>query len=404
MKILQINQNFNFGSTGKIMKEINDVSETNGNVGYMLAAYAMGASPNLYRTEFLTNKIASRKNILFHRITGLSGYGKRLTTKSALKWIDKIQPDIIHIHNIHGDWINVKMLMTYLKSLHKPVVWTLHDCWSFTGRCSHFENLNCYQWHDGCEKCPNMTVYPRSYFFDFSYKMWRDKKEWFSGFDKMTIVTPSYWLSSYVKQSYLKSYHVQVIHNGIDLDCFNRRKTTSKYLKEIGNRKVILGVASTWTPFKGLEDFCRLYEMISRHEYVIVLVGLNSSQIRSLPSGMIGIGRTNNVEELVELYSNAFVFVNPTYQDNYPTVNLEAIACGTPVITYNTGGSVESVPSKVGLIVEKGDVSGIKSAIDEICSDNRFSSQSCREYALNNFDKHQKYKEYMSLYTSLYGC
>lgn len=403
MRVLQINQNYNFGSTGKIMKEINDVSESFGNNGYMLSAYRYGSSPHLYTTEFIPPKFASRKNILFHRITGLSGYGKIVTTKKALNWVDKVQPDIIHLHNIHGDWINVKMLMTHLKSLHKPIIWTLHDCWSFTGRCSYFERLGCNQWLDGCEKCADMNAYPRSYFFDFSKKMWNDKKKWFSGFDKMIIVTPSAWLGKYVKQSFLGEYPIQVINNGIDLDVFNINTSRNKYLQNVGARKVILGVASSWSPRKGMNDFIQLFEMLNQEKYVIVLVGLNVTQIKSLPKGIIGIGRTKNVDELVELYSNASVFVNPTYEDNYPTVNMEAIACGTPVITYNTGGSVESVPSSVGVVVEQGDINGLKSAIEDVCTKNMFSSESCRAYALQNFDKIKKYKEYISLYTSLYG-
>lgn len=400
MKVLQINQNYNIGSTGHIMKEINDVARARGYDGYMLCAYSHGGDQGLYVTEKLLMPVAVRKNILKHRLSGLSGYSSVFSTKKAIRWIETVNPDIIHLHNVHGNWINLRLLFDYIKGKNVPIIWTLHDCWSFTGRCSHFESFNCYQWRDGCRKCPSLDVYPTSYFFDFSRKMWRDKKRWLTGFRNLTIVTPSEWLANYVKQSYLASYKTVVINNGIDLTHFNITDNKSRYLSN-EERKVVLGVASSWTQWKGLDDFIKLYSILEKSKYVIVLVGLNDKQYNSLPNGIVGIKKTQSVIELAELYSMASVFVNPTYQDNYPTVNLESIACGTPVITYNTGGSIESVPDKVGMIVEKGDIKGLASAIEKVCTSTSFDPLGCRKYAIEHFDKNKKYLEYIHLYNSV---
>jgi len=208
MKILQINQNYQFGSTGRIMKEINDTIIANGHEGYMLCAFSYQEAPNLYVMSKLPVWLAVRITFFIHRLTGLTGYRSMSTTKRAINFIDKCNPDIVHLHNIHGDWINLKLLFKYLKYKNIPIVWTLHDCWSFTGRCSHFENTGCYKWKEECHNCPNRYVFPRTYFFDFSRKMYHDKKKWFLGLNKVEIVTPSQWLGNYVKNSFLGTYNI----------------------------------------------------------------------------------------------------------------------------------------------------------------------------------------------------
>ncbi|MBP3253729.1 MAG: glycosyltransferase [Bacteroidales bacterium] len=397
MKILQINQNYNFGSTGRIMKEINDSIVNSGNEGFMLVAYANGMDAHLYVMESLPTEWAIKKNLIINRLTGLTGYKAKRRTRKAIKWIESVKPDIIHLHNIHGDWIHLESLFDYIRKNNTPVVWTLHDCWSFTGRCSHFDNLQCFRWLIKCKKCPDLAVYPKSYFFDFSEKMYADKKKWFSGLSCATIVTPSKWLADYVKQSFLGNYEVQVINNGIDLTQFDRKQTRSKYLGNDG-RKVVLGVAASWTQRKGFDDIIKLHMILDPNQYVIVVVGLNAKQYDSLPEGIIGVKRTKNVMELAELYSQASVFVNPTYQDNYPTVNLEAIACGTPVITYETGGSVESITPETGIVVKKGDINAMADAILKVCEASVDYSEQCISYAQHHFDKNDHYQEYISLY------
>ena len=401
MKILQINQNYRIGSTGRIMYEINQTINSSGNIGYMVCAYALGSENNLYVTEKLPNWFAVRKNLFTTRITGLTGYFDIRKTKKLIEWVDSIKPDIIHIHNIHGDWINLSMLFSYINKHNIPIVWTLHDCWSFTGRCSHFENKGCYKWKVGCFDCCDRDVYPTTYFFDFSKKMWKDKFRLFTGLKNVHIVTPSKWLESYVKQSFLSIYDVMTINNGIDLSVFKPRKCSkSKYLYKVKGKNVIMGVATSWTSMKGFDDILLLNNIIDKNKYVIVLVGLSKSQIKKIPKDIIGIERTNSVNELAELYSSASVFINPTYQDTYPTVNLEAIACGVPVITYRTGGSIESVTNLTGVIVDKGDIEGLKQATYNLCNSD-IDRNALIEYASENFDKKIKYQEYINLYNKI---
>lgn len=403
MKILQINITYKMGSTGKIMSDLNDVIEADGNEGYMLCGYSEKTDdlPNLYsiHTDFIGLMV--RKELLESRITGRMGYSRSRETKKAIKWMQMINPDVIHLHNIHGNWINVFLLMDYIKEYHIPVVWTLHDCWSFTGRCSHFEHYGCNRWIDGCYDCHNNSVYPITYFFDRSRKMWIDKKKAFSNLDRLTLVTPSEWLFNYVKKSYFRDKDLFVINNGIDLNTFCPNKTKSQHYKNVCEKKIILGVASSWTERKGLNDIYELSKQLDADKYQVVLVGLNSHQLSKIPEGIQGIGRTNNVKELVELYSGATVFVNPTYEDNYPTVNLEAIACGTPVVTYRTGGSAESITQYTGKVVEQGEIMKMLEGVENISRDRNRYRTTCREYAEKNFNKKDKYQQYIKIYKSM---
>lgn len=399
MNIVQMNATYNVGSTGKIMSDLNDVVCRTGSNGFMVSGYYHKSNiDNLYCTSHNNPLWEIKKNLLISRITGTMGYRYLDRTESAIHWIDEKNPDIIHLHNIHGNWIHLETLFNYIKKRKIPVVWTLHDCWAFTGRCSHFELCGCNKWKSQCYNCVNTKVYPITYFFDKSKKMFLDKKKWFSGIENMTIVTPSKWLADYVKQSFLGDYPIEVIHNGIDINMFSPSENKSKYCNCVGNKKIILGVASSWSQTKGLFDFLKLDSLIKHDQYQIVMVGLNEKQLRLLPKSIIGISRTNNQKELVDLYSDAFVFVNPTYQDNFPTTNLEALSCGTPVITYNTGGCPEAVTQQVGAVIKKGDVEGILKAIKEI---ENVKKESCRFFAQEHFDKFESYKEYINLYKKL---
>lgn len=398
MRILQINLTYKSGSTGRIMEDINQTIIQFGNESYMLYAYSTFETPaNGFKLYEGKMRFVVRKHLLESRISGKMGYGKKKATKKALEWIAEVNPDIIHIHNIHGNWINVEMLFDYIREQSIPIVWTLHDCWPFTGRCSHFENIRCEKWKNGCYRCANRKVYPITYFFDYSKQMWKDKREWFCGIEKMTIVTPSQWLAEYVKQSYLRDKRVEVINNGIDLNVFKPSNSISKYKAQCDNKRIVLGVAASWTERKGLADFYKIREILNKNVYQIILVGLNSKQLKEVPSGIIGIGRTDNVEELVDIYSSADVLVNPTYLDNYPTVNLEAIACGTPVITYRTGGSPESVGDGCGVVIEQGDVNALSQAIKNIC-ERKYLPEVLGGYANKKFDKVKKFQEYIFLY------
>lgn len=399
MNVIQINATAGIGSTGKIMIDLDGIINSDNN-GFMICAYQNNnLSNNLFSFNNKNSNYVLRKNILISRITGIMGHRHTKETYEAIKWLDEKKPDIVHLHNIHGDWIDYRVLFKYLKEKNIPVIWTLHDCWAFTGRCSHFELCGCKKWESGCFKCTNKHVYPITYFFDHSSRLWNEKRNIFTGLEKMTIVTPSMWLKEYVEKSFLSKYPVVVINNGIDTDTYKPVASKSKYYNGIKDKKIILAVASSWSTFKGLDDIMKLNNLINHDLYQIVIVGLNDKQMKMCPNNIVGVSRTNSQEELVELYSGADVFINLTYQDNYPTTNLEAISCGTNVITYNTGGSPESIPNKE-YIVNQGDVQKVYELIVQICQSPK-ETQKLREYAINHFDKNIKFNEYIKLYKKI---
>lgn len=341
MKILQINTVCGKGSTGRICIDIAQELERQGHECKI--AYGRDSVPEQYQKYAVRigSEFGLRMNALKARLFDNEGFNAKRATKKLIQTIETYNPDIIHLHNLHGYYLNIEILFNYLKTCGKKIVWTLHDCWSFTGHCTYFDMVKCDKWKTGCQKCPQRKRYPASKCWDASKKNFTKKKKLFCGIEDFTIVTPSIWLANLVKQSYLSEYQVQVINNGINTGIF--KPTTGDILDKyhVENKKIILGVASGWGKRKGLGAFEMLSGLLPQ-DYQIVLVGLSKKQITRLPKNIIGIERTNKPQELAMLYSAAEVFVNPTLEDNYPTTNLEAIACGTPVITYNTGGSPES--------------------------------------------------------------
>ena len=369
MRVLMINSVCGIRSTGRICTDLADALTQK---GYKVKiAYGRECVPEQYKKYAVRigNDLDVKLHGLQSRVFDNTGFGSKEATKKFLRWADKFDPDVLHLHNLHGYYINIELLFNWIKS--RPdmkVIWTLHDCWAFTGHAAYCEASNCNRWKKGCYNCPNKSEYPKS-FTDNSKTNWKKKKKLFSGVNNLTLVTPSKWLAELVEKSFLSSYPVEVINNGIDFDKFYISNNRSK--SEYGitdTQKIILGVASIWDKRKGLNDFIKLNSIINKEKYKIVLVGLSEKQKNELPKDIVGICHTESVDELVDLYSIASVFVNPTYEDNYPTTNIESIACGTPVITYNTGGSGESA-AIYGSVVKKGDVNGIYSEIkkDNFC-------------------------------------
>ena len=349
-RILFINSVCN-GSTGTICKTLYKAAVEAGHE--CCIAYGRGEAPKGFKTIKIGNKLDIYLHVLKARLFDASGFGSKHATKEFIKKIDEFKPDIIHLHNIHGYYVNIEILFKYLKA-HPEIkkIWTLHDCWAFTGHCPHFEYEKCEQWKNECKKCVRRNEYPKSLVDRCNRNYWL-KKSTFTNVDNLMLVSPSNWLMNLIKDSFFKEYPIEVINNGVDTSIFKHTESNIKERYGIKNKKVILGVASVWDKKKGLDTFIELSKQLD-NEYQIVLIGLNKKQIKKLPSNIIGIIRTEKVEELVKWYSAADVYFNPTLEDNYPTVNLEAIACGTPVVTFNTGGSPESAyASKKNIIYMK---------------------------------------------------
>jgi len=367
VRIVQINGGAK-GSTGKIMMGIADVARAQGHEVMCASPITTtnrdaGEDCGYYRIGTFNSR---RLNVALARITGFNGCFAWFETYKLLKKIDEFKPDIIHLHNLHDSYINLSMLFSYIKKHNVPTVWTLHDCWAFTGQCPHFTIVKCDKWKVGCHNCPQYKEYPAS-LYDNTKKMWQLKKKWFTGVKNMTIVTPSEWLAGLARESYLKQYPIEVINNGIDLNVFKPTHSNFRERYEIPAEKhIILGVSFAWGYRKGLDCFVEIAEKLGE-QYQIVLVGTDDEIDKNLPHNIISIHRTQNQKELAEVYSAADVFVMPTREENYPTVNMEAIACGTPVVTFDTGGSPEMLDDKTGIVVKANDIEATKKAIKDIC-------------------------------------
>lgn len=390
VKVVQIST-FSYKAAGNIMMNLHRAMMKNGIDSYVV--WGRGRKAENDHEYFMDDSWGVKLHGVYTRITDKTGFASTLSTRKLLNWLDEIEPDIIHLHCIHGYFINISLLFTYIKEKNIKVIWTQHDCWAFTGHCAYFDACGCEKWKTGCHDCEQLTTYPASRLMDNSKWNWKTKKELFTGAN-VTVVTPCEWLSKLVEISFLREYPIRVIYNGIDTNVFKPTKSYFKKKNEIEAKKMILGVASEWTERKGLRDFIELDEMLDKKEYVIVLVGVSKKQVENLPKDIIALNRTNNIKELVELYSAADVYFNPTYEDNFPTTNLEATACGTPVITYDTGGSPESVDPRA--VVQKGNLNRVK---DIICSELQIFKPRLRD----EMKVESMVAEYIQLYRDVYG-
>lgn len=402
MKLIGINT-CNFGSTGNIMLSLAQIAHENGHDSYVSYPKSKSNLNKHQKTDLMIgNRFSRNLHLKIAEITGLNGCFSVCSTKKYLSKVKRITPSLIHMHNLHNCYINLPLLFRYIKRHNIPIVWTLHDCWSFTGHCTYFDMVKCNKWKSDCNQCPIYREYPKS-IFDNSKIMHRLKKKWFTGVENMTIVTPSYWLADLVKQSYLKDYPIKVIHNGIDLDVFKPTKNNVREKYKISNDKyIVLGVAFGWDERKGLDIFIELAKRLDGKLYQIILVGIDEAVDEKVPKNIVSIHRTHNQQELAEIYSAANVFVNPTREDNFPTVNMEALACGTPGITYRTGGSPECYDETCGVVVERGDIDALEKEIIRICETKPYSIENCLLRA-KAFDKNKKFQEYMELYEVLNG-
>lgn len=390
--LLQINVTANWGSTGKIAEQIGQCAIVHGWDSYI--AYGRWYNPSQSHLIKIGDKLNMYQHYAEQRIFDNEGLCSRRATKEFIKRIDEIKPNVIQLHNIHDHYLNYRLLFEYLNKTDIKVVWTFHDCWAFTGHCFHFITKGCERWKSGCFDCPLQHEYPKT-LFDRSRKNYTMKKNLFGANNNLTIIACSEWIANFVRQSFLKDKPIRVINNGVDLNVFKDSESLGTNKKSFH----VLAVSNVWNKDKGFDDILKLREILS-NEYEITIVGVAKQQLNSLPQGIVGIERTQNVHELVALYSKADVFINPTYADNFPTVNLEALACGTPVITYRTGGSPEALDENTGVVVEQGDLNGLVEAI-RMMKDNPLSSSDCRKRAEDYFERDKCFEKYIDLYNGL---
>lgn len=389
MKVVQINTTCGIGSTGKISVEISRALSRNNIENYILCSKNNGYPLGVQCSCNAYIKVQAIRS----RVLGNYGFNSKTATNKMIREMEHIQPDIVHLHNIHGHDCDLEALFSYFRQKKRKLLWTFHDCWAFTAYCPHFTMMKCEKWRSQCSKCIQRQEY--SWLFDGSKRLFERKKELFQGLD-LTIITPSQWLADLVQQSFLKDYPVKVINNGINLGMF--KPTESDFRRQYGaeGKKIVLGVAFDWGRRKGLDVFVEMAARLS-DDYQIVLVGTNDKIDKLLPHNIISIHRTQNQQELVQIYSAADVFVNPTREENYPTVNMEALACGTPVLTFKTGGSPEIIDETCGSVVDCDDVDAMEKEIIRICSDRPYPEEHCLRKA-RSFDQNERFEEYVKLY------
>ena len=392
-----------FGSTGKIMLQI---AETARQQGMQMQTFStrqqslhyrkLPAAPqgHTYYGSFLGNNL----HYILSRITGKYGCYSRFSTRKLIRQLKAFGPDLIHLHNLHSAFLNLPMLFRYIKKNHIPVVWTLHDCWPFTGKCTYFDIAACSRWKTGCHTCPQLHSYPQS-MLDSSRTMWHSKQKWYTDLENLILVTPSQWLADLAKQSFLQNAQIRVINNGIDLSVFKPTQSDFREKYNCRDKFILLGVAFGWGKRKGLDVFLELAKCLD-DSFQIVLVGTDARIDETLPENILSIHRTRNQQELAQIYSAADLFVNPTREENYPTVNMEALACGTPVLTFRTGGSPEILDETCGSTVDCDDLQELIHQIQRIKTTAPYPSSACLERS-KNFAMHQRFYEYLELYKNI---
>ncbi len=403
MKILQIDVACNALSTGRIAEGIGRAVLDQGGESYI--AYGRYSMPSQSISIRIGNRLSIASHLLLTRMFDMHGLGSKFATVRFLQKVEQIKPDIIHLHDIHGYYLNYMILFSYLRKRNIPVVWNQHSCWAFTGHCAYFDKINCSKWVTLCHRCKLKKDYPKSWLIDRSKTNYLTKKKIFSSVENMHIISVSKWMESLVKKSFLNRYPIETIYNGIDTAAFQPKQNDIKNRYGIGNKFLVLGVAAPWTERKGFYDFVQLSRNLDKSQFAILMVGLDKKRFRELPNGIIGVKKTDSISELAEFYSAADLFFNPTWEDTFPTTNLESLACGTPVLTYDTGGSPEAVSEDTGFVIKRGDVQSALGIIKKVkgIGKQKFL-EACRNRAVNLFSQEDRYKEYLALYKDLSGA
>ncbi len=398
MKVLQINTVYGEGSTGKIAESLHDLCKSN-NIECLTAFRCLADKSKLSLEDSIeiSSAFDSRLHGVLSRFTMFKGWFSYLKTKKFLRKATVFEPDVVHIHNLHGSYVNLPLLFKYIKKHNLPVIWTFHDCWPFTAICSHFTIAGCNKWIEGCNGCPqrkSLSSCP----VDFSNRVYSLKKKVFTSVEDITIVTPSDWLNALVKESFFKNYPVKTIYNGIDLNTFAPNESDFRAKHNLKNKKIVLGVSFGWGYSKGLDVFIELSKKLPQ-DYAVVLVGTDDATDAKLPDNIISIHRTHSRKELAEIYTAADVLVNPTREEVLGLVNIEALACGTPVVTFNSGGSPECIDEFSGVVVKCNDTEALIKEVIRVCEDKPFSKENCINRS-KFFDKDKRLEEYIKLYKS----
>jgi glycosyltransferase involved in cell wall biosynthesis len=400
-KILQINAIYGKGSTGLIVKDIDQLLQENDYSSYVAAAYFHDVCNNSY---IIGNRFDHKIHAMLTRISGKQAYNSLIATKKLLNWIDKIQPDIVHLHNLHSNYINLNMLISHLIKRNIDTVITLHDCWFFTGKCFHFFAVGCQRWKTGCGKCPLKKSYVPSYFFDASHSVFLDKNKYLNQMTKLTVIGVSKWITGLAKQSLLSSKDIRCIYNGINNEVFSINLEERKIYREkfgVSDSYVILGMADKWLNKSTLSTFSYITKRLSE-SMILFLLGCNESQRMNLPKNVIAVNFINDRRELAFFYNLADVFVNVTQEDSLPTVNMESMACGTPVITYDSGGSSELITAQTGEVVPYNDYKNLWKSICKMRErDQNKLRMTCRKYSEKHFNFKECYNKYIDLYTEI---
>lgn len=404
IKIIRITTEINRGSIGRTAEQLGNLVINEGWDSYIVYGRNDGKSNSIKLR--IGNKFVVYWHVLLTRLLDLHGYGSYFATKKLIKTIDQIKPNIIHLHDIHGYYINLKVLFKYFSRREIPIVWTQHDCWAFTGHCAFFTSVNCNKWKKGCFKCPLIKSYPKSLFIDRSYKNYNVKKQLFTSINNLYIVAVSDWMEKLLKESFFRNSTILKIYNGIDTSVFKPNSLDLQSLRfkyNFKDKKILLAVATSWGDRKGLSDYFKLREIID-DSFLIVLVGLPAKISASLPSGIIGVSRTDNVEELVNIYSSASIVLNLAYEESFGKTTPEGMACGIPSIVYDCTASPELVDENTGIIVEKGNIKAVADAIYTIMKWNTNITQAyCRNRVVKYFDMDKNYNMYLNLYKSILG-
>ena len=399
MRVFQLNTFCGVKSTGRIASEIAKLVKLDGGeclIGYGVPEMTPDAEPFACRvgTPFERKVHAAMRKLL-----DAEGYGSYFATRKLMKQLKAFQPDLIHLHNIHGCYLHLPSLFAHLGKLEIPVVWTLHDCWPFTGHCAYFDYCGCERWKTECHHCPQQKTYPVCIGLDGSARNHRDKKKWFGQLKNLTFVTPCEWMKKPLQASHLGKYPARVIPNGVNRDVFHPVESEIRSRYQLKEKKICLSVAAEWTARKGLPYLIEAAERMGQ-EYCFVVIGLDEEQIQELPANMLGLQRTANATELAAWYTAADCFVNPTLEDNMPMVNLEALACGTPVAVFDTGGCPEAIDESCGMVVPQGDVHALCQSIEKLTAEKALRSQSCLRRAAQ-FDAQNTFQAYLELYKEL---